>query len=235
MTASEHSSQVLPPGDDFAARLRGFGPVGLLAILVVFAAGNVLIANFIVPLAALLVLLWAHLSRTPWQEIGYARPRSWLVTVLAGIAIGIVLKFVMKAVVMPVLGADPINRAYAHLSGNADLIPAMLWSMLVVGFAEETVFRGFLFERLGKLLGGSTAARVAIVLLTSALFGAVHYVTQGVPGVQNATVAGLAYGSLFAITRNLWLPIIVHSVFDLTAYAMIYWRLETQVAHLLFK
>ena len=47
-------------GDDgFAARLRGFGPVGLLAILIVLA-GNLVVA----PLSAVLVLIWhAFLTR----------------------------------------------------------------------------------------------------------------------------------------------------------------------------
>ena len=55
------------------AALRGFGPVGLLAILVIVAAGTSLTVA-----AALLVLLWARWSRTPWSEIGYVRPEGWV-------------------------------------------------------------------------------------------------------------------------------------------------------------
>lgn len=233
MPATETQSPV-PPGDDFAARLRGFGPLGILAAVLVLLAGNVFLNGFILPLGALLVVLWLHLSRTPWHEIGYAQPRSWLYTVAAGLALGVALKFAMKAVVMPLFGADPINRAYGHLAGNPDLILATLWTVLVVGLAEETVFRGFLFERLRKILGDSAIARAAIVLMTSALFGAAHLADQGVPGMQNAAVTGLVLGSIFAVTRNLWLPIIAHSAFDLTAYGLIYWGLESQVAHLFF-
>ena len=43
-----------------AAELRGFGPIGILAILVILA-GNFLFS----PLSAILVLAWVGLSRTP--------------------------------------------------------------------------------------------------------------------------------------------------------------------------
>ena len=56
-----------------AAALRGFGPLGILAILIIFA-GNLVI----IPLSAILVLVWAKMSRTPWREIGYVRSKSWI-------------------------------------------------------------------------------------------------------------------------------------------------------------
>src|SRR6266850_6038124 len=97
----------MPTSDDrFATRLRGFGPVGILAILIILA-GNFVIA----PLSALLVLLWARVSQTPWREIGYVRPRSWFRSVVIGILFGAAFKVLMKAIVMPLLGAPPINQA----------------------------------------------------------------------------------------------------------------------------
>ena len=54
-------------GDRFAADLRGFGPLGILAILVILLTGNVIVSNMVVlPVGALLVLLWAWWSRTLW-------------------------------------------------------------------------------------------------------------------------------------------------------------------------
>jgi hypothetical protein len=68
--------RVAQPSDDwFAEGLRGFGPLGILAILVILA-GNAIF----VPLSALLVLVWAQWSRTPWRDIGYVRPGSWIGT-----------------------------------------------------------------------------------------------------------------------------------------------------------
>lgn len=216
------------PNDGLAAKLRGFGPIGLLAILAILAANGL-----VAPLSALLVLWWAQGSRTPWAEIGYVRPKSWPLTVAVGLLFGSAFKIAMKAVVMPLLGADPINHAYHYLVGNTAALPGILFAVIVgAGFGEETVFRGYLFERLGKLLGGRPVAKASIVLLTSAWFGVVHYTDQGVAGVQQATIVGLVFGTTFARTGRLPMLMVAHAAFDLTAVAIIYWDLESNVASL---
>ena len=53
-------------------RLRGFGPAGVLAIVVILLAGNLL--------GAVLTLGWVLASRTAWHELGFVRSRSWDVT-----------------------------------------------------------------------------------------------------------------------------------------------------------
>jgi membrane protease YdiL (CAAX protease family) len=221
----------LSSDDALAARLRGFGPVGVASILGILA-GNLLV----VPLSAILVLLWARRSHTPWREIGYVRPVSWVSDLAVGICCGAALKLLMKAVVMPLLGADPINPAYHHLVGNTAALPGMLYAVVVgAGFGEETVFRGYLFERFGKLFGAGVWAKTSIVLLTSALFGLAHYPEQGLAGVQQAMVVGLVFGTTFAVTGRIWMLMCAHAAFDVIAVAIIYWNLEVAVAHLVFK
>jgi membrane protease YdiL (CAAX protease family) len=217
--------------DDLAKRLRGFGPVGILAIVVVLA-GNLLFA----PLSAVLALLWTQRSRTPWKDIGYVRPRSWIATAAGGVVLGVGFKFLMKAIVMPLLGADPVNHAYHYLARNSAALPGAIYAMIVVaGFGEETLFRGYMFERLGKLLGRSTISKTLIVLVTSIWFGAMHYPVQGLAGAQQATIVGVVFGSIFAVTGQIWMLMLAHAAFDLTALAMIYWDAETAIAHLIFK
>ena len=182
--------------DKFAVRLRGFGPIGILAILIVLGG------NFIMlPLSAILVLIWVKISDTPWREIGYVRPRSWGKTIATGIVFGVALKFVMKAMVMPLFGAPPINQAYHFVTGNPAVIPLMIYTMIVIaGFGEETFYRGWMFERFGKLLGQSLFVKIAIVVITSILFASVHYPEQGIPGAEQALMTGLIFGSIFAVT-----------------------------------
>ena len=223
--------EALPSDDRVAKALRGFGPLGILAILVILA-GNVLFP----PLSAILVLVWVWRSRTLWREIGYVRPKSWTRTLAVGIAVGIVFKILMKSIVMPLFGADPINQAFHYLAGNTAALPAAIYAMIVVaGFGEETLFRGYMFERFGKLFGSRVWARTFIVLLTSVLFGLAHYAVQGLAGVEQATIVGLVYGTIFATTGQLFLLMVAHAAFDLTALAMIYWNFESKVAHLVFR
>ena len=223
--------RLAPPFDDpVAASLRGFGPLGLLAILLI------VLASAVKPLGGLLVLLWAWRSHTPWRDIGYVRPRSWLGSLAVGIIFGYAFKLLMKAIVMPLLGAPEINSSYHYVIGNRAALPGLMFTMIVgAGFGEETVFRGFLFERLGKLFGTGTGAKVSIVLLTSALFALGHYANLGLPGVEQAMITGLVFGTIFAITGRIWMVMCAHAAFDLAAVAIIYWNLEATVAHLMFK
>jgi len=220
-----------PAGDRVAAGLRGFGPLGIAAILAILA-GNLAGP----PLSAVLVLAWAWRSCTPSSELGFVRPASWARTAILAIVAGAAFKLAMKAVVMPLLGADPINRAYHYLAGNRAALPGMVLAVIFgAGFGEEVVYRGWMFERLAKLLGTSPPAKAFIVLLTSTLFGLAHWTGQGLPGVEQATIFGLVAGTIFAFTRRLWPLVIAHAAFDLTALAIVYWDIEPSIAQLLFK
>jgi membrane protease YdiL (CAAX protease family) len=225
------SISTFSPENRLAASLRGFGPLGILAIVLILA-GN----ELFVPLSAILVLVWARLSRTPWREIGYVRPRSWIGSIVIGTVFGVAFKLTMKALVMPLFGAPPINQAFHFLVGNTAALPWMLYVIIAgAGFGEETVFRGWMFERFGKLFGQSRGAKIAIVLITSVWFGLDHYSLQGLPGVEQALIVGLVFGSIFAVTGRLVMLMIAHVAFDLTAVAIIYWDVESTVAHLVFK
>lgn len=185
--------------------------------------------------AALLVVLWVHRSGKPWRDIGYVRPKSWAITIAIGVVFGVVFKLVMKSLVMPLFGADPINQHYHYLAGNAAALPGMLFSVIVsAGWGEETVWRGFAFDRLRRVLGSKAWAKVLIVLITSVLFGLAHYPDQKLAGAQQATIVGLVFGTIFMLTGRIWMVVIAHAAFDVTAVALISWNLETAVAELFF-
>src|SRR5438034_8481946 len=167
-----------------------------------------LVGNYPVPpLGAILVLLWVQWSRTPWRDIGYVRPKSWTRDLGVGVAFGIAFKLLMKALVMPLLGAPPINQAFHYLAGNRAALPGAIYAMIVgAGFGEETVFRGYLFERLGKLLGSDLRAKTLTVLTSTALFALGHYSLQGISGVEQAMITGLLFGTVVAVTARIWIP-----------------------------
>ena len=215
---------------NLAQALRGFGVVGVLSVLII-AAG----AAVTMPLGALLIMLWVWLSATTWREIGYVKPKSWARTVALGTLLGIGFKILMKAVVMPLLVADPVNHTYHFLTGDAFAsLGFAIYLVIGGGWAEETVFRGYLFERLGRLVGTGTLAKVVIVVVTSALFASLHY-DQGWPGVEQAVMTGLVFGTIFAVTGRLFLNMVIHAAFDLAALVMIYFEAESRIGHLLFK
>jgi membrane protease YdiL (CAAX protease family) len=223
-------ASIRPVDEALARKLRGFGPLGILAFVVIAALGPVL-----EPLGTVLVLAWVSASETSWRELGFVRPKRWVRTAILGIVFGCALKFFLKAIAMPLLGADPINGTYRYLAGNTAALVVMALYILVASFNEETVFRGFVFERLGSLLGHNLPAKIATVLMSSTWFAAVHYLEQGVAGVEQAAMTGLAFGTVFAVTRRIWIPMVAHAAYDLTAIAMIYWNIESTIAHLVFR
>jgi membrane protease YdiL (CAAX protease family) len=192
------------------ARRRWPWPLDALSFVVI-VAGSMLGAI----VGAVLVLAWAALS---------------------GVVAGVVFKLAMKSVVMPLLGAPPVNQAYRDLTGNAAALPSMVLAVVIgAGFGEEVLFRGYLFERFGRWFGRSIGSSIAAVIVTTALFAAAHYSGQGRPGVEQALVTGLVFASVYARTRALPFVMIVHAAFDLAAVWLIYNGWETTVAHWFFK
>jgi hypothetical protein len=187
-------------------------------------------------LGGLLVLAWVRATGRPWSAVGWVRPRHWAWTAAGGVAFGVALKLALKSVILPLLGAPPTNAAYHFLVGNRAALPGILvTAILVGGIGEETVWRGFVFERFGAWFGRSTPARVATVLVSAALFALAHLHDQGWPGVEQAAVTGLAFGTIYARTGRLPFLMFAHAAYDVAAVAIIYLGLETRVAHLLIR
>ncbi len=48
-------------------------------------------------------------------------------------------------------------------------------------------------------------------------------------------MTGVVFGTIFAITGQIWMVMFAHAAFDLASVAIIYWNLEATVAHRVFK
>jgi len=185
-------------------------------------------------LLALAIVAWWRTTGRPWAELGFDRPRR--ATILLGIVFGGLFKLVMKALVMPLLGASPVNQAYHFLEGRTAALPGMIVMILVVaGFGEEVTFRGFLFDRFGAWWGRSRPAMLATIVASAALFALMHLSDQGWDGARQAFITGTVFGAIYARTRSLWPIMAAHIAFDLVAVALIFSGWEARVAHLLFK
>jgi len=124
----------------------------------------------------------------------------------------------------------------AALAGNSAALPRIIFFVIVgAGFGEETIWRGFLFERLRSVLGRAGMAQIATIAVTSILFGAAHLHDQGWPGAVQATISGLVFGTAFARLGRIWPVIIAHAALDLTAVLFIYSNLEEPVSHLIWR
>ena len=167
----------------------------------------------------------------PWADIGFAPPRGRLAAIVGAAAAGVLLKLGLKALLLPLLGAPAINPMYHFLAGNPAALPGMIGTVIVVaGFGEEILFRGYMFERLRRLLGRGRGATAAIIAVTSILFALAHVADQGVAGAEQALITGTVFALIYVLSGSIWPAIIAHVSFDLTAVAMIYFQVEAAVA-----
>jgi hypothetical protein len=103
-------------------------------------------------------------------------------------------------------------RAVEQLApSNGKEIAAWTLLCLLVGFAEETVFRGYLQR---QFIGWARGGVVAGVLLSAAVFGGAH-AYEGVRSMFLLTVFGALFGLLALVRRSLRAGMFAHSWHDL--------------------
>jgi membrane protease YdiL (CAAX protease family) len=228
--SSEIAAEPVRAKKSFREQLGGFGPVGIAAFAIIM-----LVSLSLAPIGGLLIVLWAWLSRTPPRDLGLVRPKSWIADILFGVALGVALKFAMKAVVLPLLGAPAVNQAFHYLaSDRRSAIVFAAYAIFGAGFGEELIFRGFLFERSAKLFGSGTLQSILTLVVVTTLFALLHF-KQGLGGIENAAVTGLVVGAVYLSNGRRLFPIMVaHATFDLTALAMILLNLELPVSKIVF-
>ena len=104
--------------------------------------------------------------------------------------------------------SEPFSRPNIHF------IPAFILFELGTGIFEEVVFRGILLGTLLYQWGYSTKGRVCAVLISSILFGAVHF-PDGADYIANAFVYGIVFAAMYMITKNIFTCVICHALLNL--------------------
>ncbi|QPN61185.1 CPBP family intramembrane metalloprotease [Synechococcus sp. CBW1002] len=122
----------------------------------------------------------------PWTTLGVLGPAPAVLRAL--------LRGLLKALLLLlVLSLPLVLGGWAHWQGGvalSDWINALLL-MLGVGFAEELVFRGWLWGELTQLLGGSRLAGQRALLAQAVLFSLVHTRFNLGPAALLALLGGL--------------------------------------------
>jgi len=114
---------------------------------------------------------------------------------------------------MPQWALDMENSAEGMLKSvlNMQSPWELLFNLLVVAvipaIGEELLFRGIIQQKLSKVFGNAIVA----VWVTGILFSAIHLQFQG---FLPRMILGAMLGYLLVWTRNLWIPIIAHFIFN---------------------
>lgn len=181
------------------------------------------------PIAGFFVAGWLLRRRgLGWNSLGLAKPvPAWIV--VAGAAAVYGANLALGEYVAPALAqwVSPVRQAsfMSYIRGNAPGFALWLTIGIVVGgFMEECLFRGFLLDRVARALGGSGIAIAAGVAAQAVLFGMLHFYAGWFASIF-AGLAALASGIVYLLVkRNLWPLVLAHAAWNAVALYGVYSR-----------
>ncbi|WP_249066604.1 CPBP family intramembrane glutamic endopeptidase [Halalkalibaculum roseum] len=132
----------------------------------------------------------------------------------------------MGSIIMGMILGIPENADLSGYNYIQDNIPMLIIALLAVfiasSFGEEVIYRGFLITRISEI-GGNRKVWVRIaVVLSSIVFGLVHF-DWGLMGIVQTGFMGLALGiSYIVLNRNLWVLVFAHAYMDAILMVQMY-------------
>lgn len=147
---------------------------------------------------------------------------DFLIAIGTALTAGLVISIVMLtlAFVFPAFYAQLQSNGQRIMDKVPRISPAMIALVtLLIGLWEELVFRGFLMPRLRRATGSWAIA----VLLSTAVFAALHLIDQVPAALVLVTIMSLML-SLVTIWRRSIVPAVVaHALFDFGMFLQLYY------------
>lgn len=138
---------------------------------------------------------------------------------LKGLLTGGFLFFVLVA---NVFGSLNELSEYPVIMPALSLILIIIVEQIFVGIFEEFLFRGLVLNTiLAKMKGDSFKNKIIAILLSSVLFGVIHFLNLfDTPELMNATIqqvcfaafTGVFLGALYLRTNNIWVVAFYHTL-----------------------
>jgi membrane protease YdiL (CAAX protease family) len=136
----------------------------------------------------------------------------------AAMLIPIFLVVVFSHMACSAVGIDmdpqPAVDQFMKIKNPGTLAAFLVMVGIITPIWEEIFFRGFLYPALITATG-----RPAALLLSSLIFGAIHF---HIPTLAPLTLAGLAFALAYEITGRLGCAIALHGVFNLATCAVLF-------------
>ena len=189
------------------------------------AAGYVPLSK--TPFLLLIAWLSLRLRGLGWRSAGLTWPSGGARLLALGLAAGVLFWALEYFVANPVLhhftGKYPDLSDFRFIVGNEGMLALiLLLNLVLAGFGEEMVWRGYALPRVAGLLGESRAAWLIAIIGVNVAFGLAH-TYQGEPGVLQAAVQGVLLGLLYLFTgRNLIAPVAAHFSANTCDFVLIY-------------
>ncbi|MBP1922252.1 membrane protease YdiL (CAAX protease family) [Halorubrum alkaliphilum] len=157
--------------------------------------------------------------------LGVRRPSLKEIGLVVGGWVLILVMVVVISTILQLLGPEPAANQSAEIAmQNPAIIPLLIAaSFLVIGPAEEVLYRGIVQSRLRESISAVPAIAIA-----SAIFAAVHVIalTGGLEG-RLTTIAvlffpSLVFGAVYEYTDNIVVPALLHGLHNAVIFTLLY-------------
>ncbi len=228
-----HTNRLFKIGEILLVFISAFAFIRLMDPLV---GDNLILKQAVVWIANILMLIivWTGLKLRgeSWNNFGLTfKSISWregtkvfllslLVFVLA------VAGFIIGSIIMAnVTGiTESANMSgYDYLKDNIGMLLLTLGGVYIVSsFGEEVIYRAFLINRISELGLDTKKGRIIVIILSSIIFGLVHY-EWGPMGIVQTGFMGLALGICYIkFKKRLWILILAHAYMDTILIVQMY-------------
>ena len=148
-----------------------------------------------------------------WHSIGIAHPGGWKVWLM----VIPLLVYMILAYWYGFFGNVSFDPGIFSRSAEAR---GMLAREGIVGFVEETLFRGIILYTLVRVWGRSKNGLIASVIVQAALFGAIHILHAGAGSplstalmvVMNSFVSAVWWSVIVLRWKSLWPTVVLHGL-----------------------
>jgi membrane protease YdiL (CAAX protease family) len=165
--------------------------------------------------ALVLFFLWRNAE--PLTQIGWTARRAPL-EVLLGVGLYVPATFAAALLDLALThaGLSAPSHPPHELTPTHGETPLAVVLVLVVAFAEETIFRGYILSRLREVTRNTTLS----VLLSAGLF-AVGHGYEGSAGVVSVGFLGVVFALVYVWRKSLVAPITMHFCQDFVAVILV--------------
>lgn len=181
---------------------------------------------------AVVGLLYLRYSGYGFSFVGVRFPtvRDWLWTVggLVGMVVVLLVAATILSVIQSALGVESAQNSIVQTAQEDPrvlflLIPA---AFLIIGPAEELLFRGIIQGRLRQVFGP-----VSGILVASTIFGFAHLTAFAATAgsiaavllpIGGLTAVSLVLGYAYEKTDNLVVPSLIHGAYDALLFGLLY-------------
>ncbi len=179
---------------------------------------NIYFAFFADTVVWLAILLFIYKPDKLFLDFKIFSGLSWKVlrnALLIGIGADIIIGLIGSAFLALLVysGVDIMPQHVADYFAdpkNAANLPLMaIQTVIFTPITEEIFFRGILMRTIAK-----KRSVVSAIIISSVIFALIHFDFHYIPFLL---LAGLLFGTIYAVTDNLWYPIIIHTVINFTA------------------